>query len=105
MAVTVTCARRVARASWTYRSSPRRVAGESPDFPRRKMNWAALWVRRAGCRWSAPAEPAARGWGVSRFSAAEDELGRALGQARTLPMLAPRQVVIVSEIEAVEQLN
>jgi len=50
-------------------------------------------------------EPAARGWGVSRFSAAEDELGRALGQARTLPMLAPRQVVIVSEIEAVEQLN
>src|SRR5436305_8549766 len=50
-------------------------------------------------------QPGARGWGVSRFSAADDELSRALGQARTLPMLAPRQVVVVSEIEAVEKLD
>ena len=40
-------------------------------------------------------EPATRDWGVSRFSA-EDEIIQALGQARTVPMLAPRQVVIVS---------
>ena len=50
-------------------------------------------------------EPAARAWGVSRFSAADDELSQALGQSRTLPMLAPRQVVIVAELEALEQLE
>ena len=42
----------------------------------------------------------ARVWGVSRFSAADDSLDRILGQAQMQPMLAPRQVVFVEEIEA-----
>ncbi len=49
-------------------------------------------------------EPA-RDWGVSHFSAAEDSLDRVLGQAQTLPMLAPRQVVFVEEVEALEALG
>ena len=44
----------------------------------------------------------AREWGVSRFSAAEDSLDRVLSQAQTLPMLAPRQVVFLGEIDALE---
>ena len=47
----------------------------------------------------------AREWGVSRFSAAEDPLDRVLGQAQTLPMLAPRQVVFVEDAEAIEKLK
>ena len=47
----------------------------------------------------------ARTWGVSRFSAAEHSLDRVLGQAQTLPMLAPRQVVFFREIEALEALG
>ncbi len=46
----------------------------------------------------------ARAWGVSRFSAAEDSLDRVLGQAQTLPMLAPRQVVFLGDVEALEAL-
>ena len=49
-------------------------------------------------------EPAARAWAVSRFSADEGELGQALAQARTVPMLARRQVVIVTQVEALEQM-
>lgn len=49
-------------------------------------------------------EPAARAWAVSRFSAGEDEFGQALAQARTVPMLARRQVVIVTQLEALEEL-
>lgn len=49
-------------------------------------------------------DPAARGWAVSRFSADEGELGQALAQARTVPMLARRQVVIVTQVEAFEQM-
>lgn len=49
-------------------------------------------------------DPAARGWAVSRFSADEGELGQALVQARTVPMLARRQVVIVTQVEALEQM-
>ena len=49
-------------------------------------------------------DPAARGWAVSRFSADEGELGQALAQARTVPMLARRQVVIVTQVEALEQM-
>jgi DNA polymerase III subunit delta len=52
----------------------------------------------------ASTEPAARGWAVSRFSADEGEFGQALAQARTVPMLARRQVVIVTHLEAIEQL-
>ena len=48
-------------------------------------------------------DPASRDWAVGRFSAEDNELGSALGQARTVPMLAPRQVVIVSSLEAVEE--
>jgi len=48
-------------------------------------------------------DPATRDWALSRFSADEGGLGNALAQARTVPMLAQRQVVIVSEIEALEQ--
>ena len=39
-------------------------------------------------------EPSARDWALARFSADEDDLSIALGQARTVPMLARRQVVI-----------
>jgi|SRR5690348_6986799 len=49
-------------------------------------------------------EPAARSWAVSRYSGEEGELAAALAQARTLPMLAPRQVVIVTGVEAVEKM-
>ena len=47
-------------------------------------------------------EPAARQWAVQHFSAAEDDLEMVLGQARMMPMLAQRQVVIYSELEAIE---
>jgi DNA polymerase-3 subunit delta len=49
-------------------------------------------------------DPAARGWAVSRFSADEGEMGQALAQAQTVPMLALRQVVIVTQVEALEQM-
>jgi DNA polymerase-3 subunit delta len=48
-------------------------------------------------------EPASRDWAVARFSARDDELTRSLGQAQTVPMLAPRQVVMLTELEAVEE--
>ena len=47
----------------------------------------------------------ARDWGVSRFSAADDSLDHVLAQAQTLPMLAPRQVVFLDEVEALEMLG
>jgi DNA polymerase-3 subunit delta len=50
-------------------------------------------------------DPAARDWGVSRFSAVDDDLTHILGQAQTVPMLARRQVVVVSELEAIEHLG
>jgi len=50
-------------------------------------------------------DPAAREWAVSRFSAKEGELASALAQARTIPMLARRQAVIVSAIEAIEKFS
>jgi DNA polymerase-3 subunit delta len=49
-------------------------------------------------------DPATREWALSRYSANEGEFANALAQARTVPMLAQRQVVIVSEIEALEQM-
>ena len=42
----------------------------------------------------------ARDWGVSRFSAASDSLDRILARAQTLPMLTPRQVVFVEDVDA-----
>jgi DNA polymerase III subunit delta len=49
-------------------------------------------------------EPAARGWAVSRFSADQGESAQALAQARTVPMLARRQVVVIGEAEAIERM-
>ena len=48
-------------------------------------------------------EPSARDWALARFSADEDDLSIALGQARTVPMLARRQVVVIASLEAVEE--
>jgi len=45
-----------------------------------------------------PAE--AREWGVSRFSAVEDDLDRVVAQLQTPSMLSPRQVVILQDVEA-----
>jgi DNA polymerase III subunit delta len=50
-------------------------------------------------------DAAARDWGLTRFSAEDDDLAHVLGQARTVPMLAPRQVVVLSEVEALEGLR
>lgn len=47
----------------------------------------------------------ARDWGVARFSAADDSLDRVLGQAQTLPMLVPRQVIFIEDVEALEALG
>jgi DNA polymerase III subunit delta len=49
-------------------------------------------------------DPATRDWALSRYSAQEGEFANALAQARTVPMLAQRQVVIVNEIEALEEM-
>jgi DNA polymerase III subunit delta len=46
-----------------------------------------------------------RDWGVRRFSAKEDDVAVILGQARTMPMLAPRQVVFAADAEAWDKLG
>jgi DNA polymerase-3 subunit delta len=46
-----------------------------------------------------------RDWGITRFSADDDSLSTILGQAQTLPMLAPQQVIFVSDVEAWERLG
>ena len=46
-----------------------------------------------------------RDWGVRKFSAEEDDAGAILGQAQTIPMLAPRQVIFVSGTQAWERLG
>ena len=50
-------------------------------------------------------EPAARSWAISRYSAEQGEFAAALAQARTVPMLARRQVVIVTEVEELERTS
>src|SRR5258707_12164480 len=47
---------------------------------------------------------AARAWAVSRYSADRSETQHALQQAQTLPMLAPRQVVFLHNLENIEKL-
>jgi DNA polymerase-3 subunit delta len=47
----------------------------------------------------------ARDWGVRRFSAENDDLPVILGQAKMQPLLAPQQVIFVSEVEAWEKLG
>ncbi len=46
-----------------------------------------------------------REWGVTRFSAAEDDFDRVFAQAQTRPMLSPGQVVFVEGVEAWEKLG
>ena len=46
-----------------------------------------------------------RDWGVRKFSADEDDVSAILAQAQTMPMLAPRQLIFVSETEAWERLG
>ena len=46
-------------------------------------------------------EPAARQWAVQYFSGAEDSLETVVGRARMMPMLAPRQVIVYSEMEEI----
>jgi DNA polymerase-3 subunit delta len=46
-----------------------------------------------------------RDWGVRKFSADDDDVSAILGQAQTMPMLAPQQVIFVSEVEAWERLG
>ena len=48
---------------------------------------------------------AARTWAVSRFSADNGETQAAAGQAQTLPMLSPQQVVVLEDAEAIEKLG
>jgi DNA polymerase-3 subunit delta len=48
---------------------------------------------------------AARPWAVSRYSADRNETQDALEQAQTLPMLAPRQVVLLHDVEKIEKLS
>jgi DNA polymerase-3 subunit delta len=49
--------------------------------------------------------PGVRDWGITRFSAADDDAPAILGQAQTLPMLAPQQVIFVSDVDAWERLG
>lgn len=44
----------------------------------------------------------ARDWGVLRFSLRETDLEEILGRAQTLPLLAPRQVILVSDLETLQ---
>lgn len=48
---------------------------------------------------------AARQWGVVRFSLGETKLDRVLQQAETLPMLTPRQVIFVEDLDALDDLG
>jgi DNA polymerase-3 subunit delta len=47
----------------------------------------------------------ARDWAVARLSARETGWDEILGRAQTLPMLAPRQVILVEDAESVERLG
>jgi DNA polymerase III subunit delta len=47
----------------------------------------------------------ARDWGVARMSARESGWDEILGRAQTLPMLAPRQVIVVEDAESFERLG
>jgi DNA polymerase-3 subunit delta len=46
-----------------------------------------------------------RDWGVRKFSADDDDISAILGQAQTMSMLAPQQVIFVSEVECWERLG
>jgi DNA polymerase-3 subunit delta len=44
-----------------------------------------------------------RDWGITRFSAEHDDISAVVGQAQTRPMLAPQQVILVSDVDAWER--
>jgi DNA polymerase III subunit delta len=46
-----------------------------------------------------------RDWGVRKFSAEDEDVSAILGQAQTMPMLAPQQVIFVSDVQAWERLG
>jgi DNA polymerase III subunit delta len=48
---------------------------------------------------------AARDWAVARLSARDAGWDEILRRAETLPMLAPRQVIVVEDVESVEKLG
>jgi len=48
---------------------------------------------------------AARAWAISRFSADGGETQAAIGQAQTLPMLSPQQLVFLEDAQAIEKLG
>src|ERR1700722_11163074 len=45
-----------------------------------------------------------RTWAVSRYSAENGETQAALAQAQTMPMLSPKQVVFLEDVETIEKL-
>jgi DNA polymerase-3 subunit delta len=47
---------------------------------------------------------AARTWAISRYSADRGETQAALEQAQTMPMLSPKQVVFLEDVEMIEKL-
>jgi len=47
-------------------------------------------------------DSAARAWAVQNYSAAEDDLELVVGRARMMPMLAPRQVIVFTDLEAMQ---
>ena len=47
----------------------------------------------------------ARDWAITRLSAREAGWNEVIGRAETMPMMSPRQVVIVEEAESVEKLG
>jgi len=53
----------------------------------------------------AAVDPAARSWAASRFSVDEGEFAQGMAQSRTVPMLARRQVVILTNVEALEETS
>jgi len=44
-------------------------------------------------------------WGIRKFSAGDEDVSAILGQARTMPMLAPQQVIFVSDVQVWERLG
>jgi DNA polymerase-3 subunit delta len=50
-------------------------------------------------------EPGARDWAVQRYAGDEDDLVEIIGRAQTMPMLVRRQVIVVKNFEAVEELG
>ena len=47
----------------------------------------------------------ARDWGVSRFSLTDAPLDGVLQQCESLPMLTPRQVIFVEDLDALTRLS